>query len=194
MRKRILEAALIAACFATTAQAGWQEQASPYDAKRFARLDESRSKGLAEAQAGRDMSAIREALDGAPASISGDALTGNWHCRTIKLGGLAPSLVYTWFNCRISHRGGGLFLEKVSGSQRMGGFLYPDANGFVYLGASSAKNEPPHAYSGNGASVGAVVTPDDQIGLFTASSTNAARVEFPYPVQESTFDILQLRR
>ncbi|HEV2561511.1 MAG TPA: DUF4893 domain-containing protein [Rhizomicrobium sp.] len=194
MRKRILEAALVAACVSTAAQAGWQDQASQADAQRLSQLDESRSKGLEAAQSGGDMAAIHEALDGAPASISGDALTGNWHCRSMKLGGMMPSIVYKWFTCRISHRGGGLFLEKLNGTQRTAGFLYPDSNGFVYLGASSETREPPHAYSGNGASVGATLTPDDQIGLFTASSSRAARVEFPYPVQESVFDILELRR
>ena len=194
MRKPIAEIALIALCLSTAAHAGWQDQASQFDQLRLSKLDESRAKGLAEAQSGSDMSEIHEALDPAPASISGDALVGDWRCRTMKLGGMAPSVVYTWFKCRISNRGGGLFLEKITGSQRMGGFLYPDANGFVYLGATSAMHEPPHAYPGNGASAGATATPDDQIGLLTASSTNEARVEFPYPVQESTFDILELRR
>lgn len=194
MRKPILEAALIALFVSTAAQASWQDEVSRFDQQRISKLDEARSKGLSEASRGGDMAAIHEALDPNPAQISGDALTGTWRCRSMKLGGMTPSIVYTWFTCRISNRGGGLFLEKVTGTQRTAGFLYPDANGFVYLGASSAKNEPPHRYSGNGASAGAGATPDDQIGLLTASSARAARVEFPYPVQESTFDILELRR
>jgi hypothetical protein len=180
--------------FATAAYAGWQDHASPFDQQRLMQLDESREKGLSEAAKGGDMAAIREALDPAPAAISGDALVGDWRCRTMKLGGMAPSVVYTWFKCRIARRGGGLFLEKLNGTQRMGGFLYPDAKGFVYLGATSAMHEPPHPYPGNGASAGAKATPDDQIGLLTASNAHEARVEFPYPVQESTFDILELRR
>ena len=156
MRKPINKFAIaFALCaFATAAYAGWQDQASAFDQQRLVKLDESREKGLAEAASGGDMSAIHEALDAAPAAISGDALTGEWRCRTMKLGGMAPSVVYTWFKCRISNRGGGLFLEKLTGSQRMGGYLYPDANGFVYLGATSAMHEPPHAYPGNGASAG----------------------------------------
>ncbi len=64
----------------------------------------------------------------------------------------------------------------------------------VYLGASSVTGEPPHAYSGNGASAGATATPDDQIGILTAISSNHLRLEMPYPVQESTFDVLELKR
>jgi len=196
MRKPINKFAIaIAACaFATAAEASWQDHATPFDQERLMQLDESRVKGLSEAASGSDMAAIHEALDPAPAAMSGDALVGDWRCRTMKLGGMAPSVIYAWFKCRISNRGGGLFLEKLTGTQRMGGYLYPDAKGFVYLGATSAMNEPPHAYPGNGASAGAKATPDDQIGLLTASGANEARVEFPYPVQESTFDILELRR
>jgi hypothetical protein len=55
------------------------------------------------------------------------------------------------------------------------------------------KGEQPHRYSGNGASAGAEATPDDQIGRMTATS-NGARLEMPYPVQESRMDVVELRR
>jgi Domain of unknown function (DUF4893) len=194
MRLPINSLAIAFVLVSTAAYAGWQDHATPFDQQRLMQLDESRAKGLAEAGSGGDMAAIHEALDPAPAAISGNALMGDWRCRTIKLGGMAPSVVYSWFKCRISNRGSGLFLEKLTGTQRMNGYLYPDASGLVYLGATSTMHEPPHAYPGNGASAGAHATPDDQIGLLVASSANAARVEFPYPVQESTFDILELRR
>ncbi len=196
MRKPISKFAIVlAACaFATAAQAGWQDQASAFDQQRLSKLDESRAKGLAEAASGGDMKAVHEALDPQPYPVPPGALTGIWRCRTMKLGGMAPSVVYGWFKCRITDNKDGLFLEKLTGTQRMNGVLYDDSRGFVYLGATSAMHEPPHAYPGNGASAGASATPDDQIGLLTASSANEARVEFPYPVQELTFDILELRR
>lgn len=196
MRKRINSFAIAFAISisATAAYAGWQDQASQFDQQRLSKLDEARAKGLAEAAKGGDMAAIHEALDPAPVPVPPGALAGEWRCRTIKLGGMAPSVVYRWFKCRITDNEKGLFLEKLTGTQRMNGVLYDDSKGFVYLGATSAMHEPPHAYPGNGASAGAKVTPDDQIGLFTASSAKEARVEFPYPVQESTFDILELRR
>jgi hypothetical protein len=56
------------------------------------------------------------------------------------------------------------------------------------------KGEPERHYSGNGASVGVPATPDDAVGVMTSIGPGHARVEFPYPVQESTFDVLELKR
>ena len=70
----------------------------------------------------------------------------------------------------------------------------PASGGYVYLGASSVADEPRHFYSDSGASVGAPGTPDDQIGLLLATGPDSARIEFPYPVQESTFDVIELKR
>ena len=179
----------------TAADAGWQEDATPFDANRLSKLDESRAKGLAEAQAGSDMTTIHAVLDPAPEATGEGALAGKWRCRTIKLGGLTPDVVYSWFNCRISHRDGGLFFEKITGSQRVAGMLYPrEEGGYVLLGATSVGNEPPHRYSGNHGSAGAEATPDDAVGVLSSLGANRARIEFPYPVQESTFDVIELKR
>ena len=62
------------------------------------------------------------------------------------------------------------------------------------LGALSVGNEPPHRYSGNHESAGAEATPDDAVGVLSAIGSNHARIEFPYPVQESTFDVIELKR
>ncbi|MBS0470228.1 MAG: DUF4893 domain-containing protein [Proteobacteria bacterium] len=182
---------------ATAAFAGWQDVASQFDQQRLAQLGEAKQKALAEAHAGSgsgDASAIDAVLGPASHAPSASEVLGSWRCRTIKLGGITPYVVYSWFNCRISQRGGGLFLEKTSGSTRTAGFLYPDDGALVYLGASYVTGEPPHAYSGNGASAGAGATPDDQIGVLTAIDGNHLRLEMPYPVQESTYDVLELRR
>lgn len=182
---------------ATAANAGWQEQASRFDAQRLSRLDESRAKGLDEAARGApaaDLAAIRSVLDAPAVEASSSALEGAWRCRTIKLGGITPDVVYGWFRCRISLKGGAPYLEKLTGSQRTSGFLYPQGGGFVYLGASYVTGEKPHRYSGNGAEAGAGATPDDQIGLLSLLTDGRARLELPYPLQESTFDVIELKR
>jgi len=183
---------------ASAARAGWQDAASSFDVGRLGKLSESRAKGLAEAEQGatrEDVAIIHGVLDAHPTQISAESLAGTWRCRTIKLGGITPDVIYAWFKCRIGAHGGHLTFEKVTGSQRTNGILYPDASGgYVYLGASSVADEPRHFYSGNGASVGAPGTPDDQIGLLLATGANSARIEFPYPVQESTFDVIELKR
>ncbi len=143
MPAKPFNAALVAAFVALTASAasaGWQDVASKSDQDRLARLDEAKQKALAEAHAGQgsgDASAIDSALGPASHAPSGHELLGGWRCRTIKLGGITPYVVYSWFNCRISKREGGLFFEKTSGSQHTNGFLYPGDGGMVYLGASS---------------------------------------------------------
>jgi len=187
-------AAVLLALASTPALAGWQDQATAADAQRLARLEESRSRGMSEAARGGDMGAIRAALEPSAHDAGGGAFIGTWRCRQMKLGGLTPSIVYSWFTCRISERGGHLMFEKVTGSQKTRGWLYPDGGSFVYLGASSARGEPPHTYSGNGASLGAAQTPDDQIGRLSLIGSGHARLELPYPVQESTFDVIEMRR
>jgi hypothetical protein len=178
---------------ATPALAGWQGVATQADQQRLTKLQESRARGLSEAQSGSDMGAINEVL-GPQGTPLGDP-NGSWRCRTIKLGGMTPSRVYSWFNCRVSDRGGHLYFQKMSGSQRTSGYLYPNGDGtYVYLGATSMRSEPWHAYSGSGAGVGAEATPDDQIGLLVGIGSGHARIELPYPVQESTFDVIELKR
>lgn len=180
---------------ASTAQAGWRDEASAFDVNRIAKLDEARAKGLTEAEAGSDMATIHAVLDPAPQNASERELTGRWRCRTIKLGGLTPDVVYGWYACRISQRDGGLYFEKLTGSQRLSGALYArDEGGYVLLAATNVKGEPQHRYSGNHPSVGAAATPDDAVGVLTAIGPGRARIEFPYPMQESTFDVIELKR
>lgn len=179
------------------AEAGWQDAATQFDVKRLSQLDESRSKGLAELSSGEvsgDAAAMREIASAPGQDISASALAGSWRCRTMKLGGLV-SVSYGWFNCRITNRGDRLFFEKTSGSQRISGYLYPGDNGtFVLLGAWTVNGEPKRVYSGSNPGYGAESTPDDAIGLLSGLGGSHAKIEFPYPVQESTFDVMELKR
>ena len=63
----------------------------------------------------------------------------------------------------------------------------------MYLGASSVRGEPWDNYSGRTPSIGAAVTPDDQIGLLTGIGNNHLRLEIP-AVQESLLDVVELVR
>jgi len=183
---------------ATPVFAGWREDASAADVQRLSQLAESRAKGIMEAaDAGAaDYTAIRSILEAG--AVSGGRLTGTWKCRTMKLGGLTPAIVYSWFTCRISDRGGHLFFEKLGGSQRTSGWLYEDGGSYVYLGASyvhyNGVAEKPPKYSGNSATLGAGQTPGDQIGRLSLTTDGRARLELPWPVQESTFEVIELKR
>jgi hypothetical protein len=192
----IAAATFVFVACSTSAHAAWRDEISKFDQDRLLRLSEARARGLDAARRGSgfDRSAITATLDASPARATASEYVGNWRCRTIKLGGMTPYIVYSWFNCRISKHDGALFLEKLSGSQRTRGFLYEDDGAFVYLGASSVGSEPPHTYSGSSDGAGALTTPDDQIGVLTMIGKGHARLEMPFPAQESVFDVLELKR
>ena len=182
---------------ATPSFAGWQEQASRADVARLAQLPQIRAAALQDAQrgAGRgDARAIGAVMNPEGRGIPERALIGTWRCRQLKLGRMASYMIYDgWFSCSIRIHNGGLMLQKINGTQRFMGMLYPENGAWVYLGAWSAKGEPWHDYSGASASVGASVTPDDQIGLLTGIGDNHLRLEIP-AVQESLLDVVEFRR
>ena len=192
----ILATALTLAA-ATPVLANWQSQASDPDIDRLVQLPQTRARALADAQNGEgrgDWRSIPRVMQAEGRAIPAQAMIGNWRCRQIKLGGMSSYMVYDqWFSCRIRPYNGGLVFEKMDGSQRMGGFLYPEKGAWVYLGQSAVRGERINAYSGRTPSIGAPVTPDDQIGLLTGIGNNHLRLEIP-AVQESLLDVVELVR
>jgi hypothetical protein len=199
MRGRVSKGILfasVALLTATAAQAGWEEHATPYDVDRMKRLSESRAAGLSEADTGnpRDVAAIHGVLDrGAqPASLS--ELSGHWRCRSMKLGGMERTKVYAWFSCHIGERDGRAFFAKDSGSQHFGGALYDNGGSYVLLAGMNVAHTPTAMYSGGRDYIGADITPSDAVGLLSSTGPRSARIEFPWPAQESVFDVIELRR
>lgn len=194
---RTLAFALAAAFASSSAFAGWQEDASPAEIDRLNQLPQIRDEAIADAQhgAGRDAwRVISRVMEPQARTIPASALTGNWRCRQIKLGGISAAMVYDrWFNCSIRSTRGGLLLEKTGGTQRFFGRLYAEQGAWIYLGASSVRGEPRHRYSGPPPMLGAQVTPDDQIGLLTGIGDNHLRLEIP-AVQESLLDVVEFKR
>lgn len=195
-RKAFFAAALLMLAANSAAFAGWRDQITPADAQRLTHLQEAREKALGEARRGHgggDFRAVQETFGPAAHEVPERALLGSWRCRQIKLGGMADYMVYSWFSCRISRVNGGIWFQK-QGTQRMAGYLYPEDGLWVYLGAQSAKGEPWHRYSGNGASVGAPTNPDDQVGALVGIGPNRLRLDLPSPAIESDFDSIELVR
>jgi hypothetical protein len=190
--------ALCAGLFPLSASAGWREQASDYDINRLQLLEQWRTQAIWETEhydgGTGSFAALKSVLESTGHTVPGQALVGSWHCRNMKMGGVDAYIVYGWFNCSIRPVNGGLLFQKNDGSLRTQGFLYPENGAWVYLGAASAKGEPWHWYSGRAASVGAPATPDDQIGLLTGIGGNRLRIEIPGPVEESSYDIIELSR
>ena len=189
--------ALALSLASTPVFAGWRDEASPADVERIEQLPQIRQAALDDAQHGQgrgDWHVIPRVMQPEGRAIPAQALIGNWRCRQLKLGRMSSYMVYDgWFSCTIRQHNGGLVLQKMNGSQRFMGMLYPENGAWVYLGAWSAKGEPWHSYSGASASVGASVTPDDQIGLLTGIGDNHLRLEIP-SVQESLLDVVEFKR
>ena len=182
---------------ATPAFAGWRDEASPADIDRLVQLPQIRAAAIDDAQHGQglgDRRVLPTVMVPQGRAIPLRALMGNWRCRQIKLGRMSSYMVYDqWFSCNIRPINGGLQLQKMNGSQRFVGLLFPENGAWVYLGASSVKGEPWHSYSGRAPSIGAQVTPDDQIGLLTGIGDNHLRLEIP-AAQESLLDIVEFAR
>jgi hypothetical protein len=183
---------------AAPAIAGWEADISAFDRQRLSHIDESRDKALAEAERGgnrADLAKIHEALAGGRGDVSARELTGAWRCRDLKLGGISPTKTYAWFACRVRHTARGLFFEKLGGVQRVSGYLDRyDGHGWVLLGAMSYMSERQEPYSGGAPGAGAQATSSDMVGLVTSAGHGRVRIEFPYPVVESHFDIIEMKR
>ncbi len=153
---------------------------------------------MAEAERGapkKDLNEIHAVLDAQSRPISAHELTGAWQCRTMKLGGLTPDIIYTWFRCSVRETKGGLYFQKETGTSRISGYLEPyDGGRFVLLGELTVKNERPKPYSGGNAGEGAPTTSGDAVGVVSAIGAGHARIEFPSPVIESFFDVIDLKR
>jgi len=159
---------------------------SAADSDRMAGFASARSRGLAEAllsESAGDRAAVSAlfAADHEPISAIPD---GAYRCRTIKLGGLLPLVVYTQFDCAISD--GGTVIEKRTGSQRFKGHLLPSGEGLFYYGALHYGDEQPFTYDAEAERT--------QVGcLYKAAGKPVRyRLEMPFPRFESTHDVIEL--
>lgn len=174
-----------------------QEPLSDFDQGRLERLSEARSAALGEAMDASvaDRAAIDEALGPSGRPVSARELTGNWRCRVMKIGGIAPARVYAWYPCRVSQAADGLFFEKRGGSLRIAGYIEEGPLGMVFLGAHSVGNGPYARYSGgHRGGAGAITSSGDEVGIISGIGARHVRIELPYPLIESTFDVIELRR
>ena len=163
---------------------------TPADRQRMEKYGDTRKEALAEAKAGGaadEVATLDTVANKQPQSWSGFDMTGNWQCRTIKVGGISPLVIYGWFKCRVSDDGSGWMLEKTSGSQRTKGRFFDDGDKrLTYLGSFFVNDDPAKPY-GSG--------PDsDQFGYAFRTGAKEFRIELPAPRYESKLDILEFRR
>lgn len=183
---------------------GWQAQATRHDLDRLARYEDAVTKGMMESQvAGEENGSYNELVSVMEEeTIAADpaVLAGQWSCRTIKAGGpFAGFVVYGWFRCDVVEKEGRLFFEKLSGSQRQSGYLYPrDQKSWVLLATpNEGHSGPVRAYSGpEGPEKEKVTDPQliDEPGVVSLLADGRARAVFPWPELESTFNVLEMKR
>jgi hypothetical protein len=111
--------------------------------------------------------------------------SGAWRCRFLKLGGDLALTVYGWFSCRIFDDGAGWVIHKTTGSQRSMGRLYRLSDDqLLYLGAQYFAFEAPIWFGDDPSR--------NQMAVLTRLDDGRLRLEFPAPLAESDFDILEL--
>jgi hypothetical protein len=166
-----------------------QKLMTPADKARLEKYDETRKAALEEAKSGdaAEASALNSLLAKPLLTLPDFDLGGDWQCRTTKVGGLSPLIVYGWFKCRVSDDGSGWKLEKISGSQRTTGRFYDDGeNRLIYLGSFYVAGETPKPYGSGPES--------DQVGYAFRTGSAEWHIELPAPQYESKLDILEFRR
>lgn len=164
---------------------------------RFEGFHDSAGRAILQAMsdgARGDVDWLQEALSGEPVLALETTLSGEWECRTLKLGGAVPLVVYAPFRCVFAPDGSAFTFEKVSGSQRMIGRVTLQDRKMIYLGVGYVADAEPMDYAdlpmgdfGDG-------TYQPQVGVVEQTGPNTARILFPAPLNESLFDVLYLTR
>ncbi|MGD9738739.1 MAG: DUF4893 domain-containing protein [Bauldia sp.] len=166
----------------------WQAIVTPFDADRLLNMAETRAGALQEAAVAADFAEVVELAD-APTAYSGlDDILGVWRCRTIKLGGLLPLTIYSYFACEIGRDANGYFIAKTTGSQRFTGRLYlGDMPGeLVFVGAGHYTGEQPLAYDAD---------PErNEVGVLRQLGPGWLVLELPKPIFESNHDLIEFVR
>jgi hypothetical protein len=123
-----------------------------------------------------------------PGPVATENLSGSYQCRTIKMGGLLPLIVYDWFRCSIEADADNYTLTKLTGSQNFTGTLFPQADGsLLYRGAGNYGDEAPRTYGED---------PErNQVGCFWSVGQEERHfiLELPAPPVESYYDVIEFR-
>lgn len=194
LRACLLALFIVAAPAAAFADGEVHKLITPADRIRLDNYAQTRQQAIDEARRSGEpgeLAQLETILAKRVQTFEGFDMTGNWQCRTIKVGakteGLLSLIVYGWFKCRVTDDGSGWKLEKISGSQRTTGRFYDEnARRLIYLGSQYVNEEKPKPY-GSGPET-------DQVGYAFRTGPKEWRIELPAPYYESKLDILEFRR
>jgi len=164
---------------------------SQSDASRLDNMFVSRTRGLgsaASADSTADRDTVASLFQSGLAPVDADLLPGAYDCRTIKMGGNLPLVVYQWFRCEIGQEDATLTIRKVTGSQNFFGTLEPQGAVYAYRGAGTYGREDQVRLYGD--------DPErNQVGCLSAVTKGNRHfvLELPFPMVESHHDVIELR-
>jgi Domain of unknown function (DUF4893) len=192
MRKNLLALLpLLLLAFPAQADGVLDKLLTPEDKTRLENFEKTRAEALQQGLRGEapDVDVLTKAREGEKLGLaSGYDPTGNWKCRTIKVGGEFLDLtVYGWFKCRITEDNLGWKVEKVSGSQRFTGYLYTRSDTeLIFVGAGHVNDDPPRKYGDD--------SKENQVAIVSRLGKQKLVFEFPAPYYESKLDIILMER
>lgn len=170
----------------------WKNVATPADRERLRDWRTSFTSALATARrSGHGAEIAREgALLDPDAALGGAIPDGAYRCRVIKLGakseGMLDYVAYPGFACRVRAKGERQRLDKVGGSQRYVGLIFPnDAMRQVFLGTIVLGDESRAMQYGQDRT-------RDVAGFVERIGPRRWRLIMPKPSFESQFDVMEL--
>jgi hypothetical protein len=171
----------------------WRDVATAADRTRLRDWRKTFIDALAAARkSGHSAEVAKEgALLDPDSALAGQSLpNGTYRCRVIKLGakseGMLDYVAYPYFSCRIRADRDLQRLDKLSGSQRYVGLIFPnDAMRQIFLGALVLGDESRAMQYGE--------DPDRNVaGYFERIGVNRWRLVMPKPQFESQLDVMEL--
>lgn len=201
MKKHTGTLPLVAALCAVFATPALSLDIRPEDQGRLGLYHESLGLALGQALNGGDPEDVRlltHALRGQAAPADEATLEGEWACRTIKMGKVAPLIVYQPFNCTVTRDSDGtLRLTKDGGSQLKAGRIQSIGGQLIYLGTSYVDGTEPVAYDDLPQQTILDENPEQilpDVAVVEQPGPDHVRLMFPSPWLESDFDILDMVR
>jgi hypothetical protein len=195
MRLVIALALSLTACATTQAPptTNWRAVATEDDRQRLRDWRDAFTEALAQAHAaGHSADLEREGtLLVADAALGGEKIpNGDYRCRVIKLGsmseGMPGYIAYPAFRCRVSQQGELQHFDKLGGSQRHHGTIYPGDNLRQTLLGTLVLGDETRAYQ-----YGRDLE-RDLAGWIERIGDKKWRLVLPYPHYESKLDIVEL--
>lgn len=171
----------------------WRQIATEQDRQRIRNWYRSWQRALDDARergAGAQVDAEGILLNPAAALDDPNLPAGEYRCRTVKLGAKGRAtlgfVAYDWFRCRVEDQSGQKRMEKLSGSQRPTGRLFPDVgNREIFLGTLALGDEMMTIPYGSDRL-------RDMAGMVERIGEQRWRLVLPEPAYESLLDVIEI--